>query len=313
MIPQPTANILGGPDAAGRALVLVYNPVAGGRRRRRLRAVLAALAARGVPVRLAETTAPGEAIGLARAAVAAGAATVVAAGGDGTINEVANGIAGSGAVLGIVPLGTANVVAHELCLPFAPGRLATMLAAGRTLALRPGLAEGAALANRAPRLFLQMLGAGFDAALVAAVRNGEKRWLGKGAYVIETLRQLRRCPMPRLTLRIDDGPELDAAGLVIAKGHFYGGRFVLCPAARPWQRGFEAALFERGSAGAVLRYALAMAAGRLARRADPRLVAARRLEVMAPAGIPLQADGEAIGDTPVQVRDAETLLPVIVP
>ena len=101
-------------------MIVVFNPVAGLRRAHLLWRVLDVLVANGIRIELAETHCPGHAQTLAREAACAGATMVVAAGGDGTIAEVANGLLGSPARLGVIPLGSANVLAHELALPFAP-------------------------------------------------------------------------------------------------------------------------------------------------------------------------------------------------
>ncbi len=119
-------------------MLIVYNPTAGRRRAQRLWRVLDVMAANGVRLELAETRHAGHATELARQAAASGARLVVAAGGDGTIAEVANGLNGSTCMLGVVPLGTANVLAHELELPFDPRAVAAALAFGRT---RDGLAR----------------------------------------------------------------------------------------------------------------------------------------------------------------------------
>ena len=114
------------------AMIIVFNPVAGRRRANLLWRVLDVLVANGVRLDIAETHRAGHAEALAREAVQRGEPMVVAAGGDGTIAEVANGLMGSGARLGVIPLGTANVLAHELGLPFAPKAVAAALAFGRT-------------------------------------------------------------------------------------------------------------------------------------------------------------------------------------
>jgi diacylglycerol kinase family enzyme len=95
-------------------LLVVYNPIAGRRRRRFLSRVLEQLEGRAASVRLEPTKARGDAQALAQAAAAGGATRLVVAGGDGTINEALNGLSGSKVALGIVPLGTANVLAAEL-------------------------------------------------------------------------------------------------------------------------------------------------------------------------------------------------------
>src|ERR1700722_19429994 len=125
------------------SMVIIFNPVAGRRRAALLWRVLDVLVANGIRLDLAETHRAGHAEILAREAVQGGAPMVVAAGGDGTIAEVANGLMGSGARLGVIPLGTANVLAHELALPFAPRAVAAALTSGRTPMLWPGIASSA--------------------------------------------------------------------------------------------------------------------------------------------------------------------------
>src|ERR1700722_6261323 len=109
-------------------MIVVFNPVAGMRRASLMWRVLDVLVANGVRIELSETHRPGHAEALAREAAVRGFSMVVAAGGDGTIAEVANGLMGSTARLGVIPLGTANVLAHELGLPFAPKSVAAALA-----------------------------------------------------------------------------------------------------------------------------------------------------------------------------------------
>ena len=185
-------------------MLIVFNPTAGGRRRRRLARALDALGLEGLRPVVAETLHPGHAAELARAAADRGVGLVVAAGGDGTIAEVASGLAGSAALLGILPFGTANVLAWELGLPFAPERAARVLTAGRAALLRPGLARFGS-GGGASRLFVQMVGAGFDAAVVAGLDLRLKRRIGKAAYVAQSARELFRYPFPRFTASLDGG------------------------------------------------------------------------------------------------------------
>src|SRR5580700_10859761 len=181
-------------------MVIVFNPVAGRRRAHLLWRVLDVLVANGVRLELAETCRSGHAEALALEAVRRGEKMVVAAGGDGTIAEVANGLMGTGARLGVIPLGTANVLAHELALPFAPRAVAAALAFGRTRTLWPGVARGA----EGSRLFVQMLGVGFDAQVVHRLSLPLKRVLGRGAYVVQSLRETARYRFPPVRLRIDE-------------------------------------------------------------------------------------------------------------
>src|SRR5258706_13445219 len=125
--PRPFAA---GPDCGARRLLLVFNPAAGRKRRPRYEAVLAALRAEGCAVTTVETEAPGHAERIARDISPHSFDAIVAAGGDGTINEIVNGLGDKPVALGLIPLGTANVLADELRIPRQPAAIARVLAHG---------------------------------------------------------------------------------------------------------------------------------------------------------------------------------------
>ena len=288
-------------------MVIVFNPVAGRRRASLLWRVLDVLVANGVRLELAETHRPGHAQALAREAACGGATMVVAAGGDGTIAEVANGLLGSSARLGVIPLGTANVLAHELGLPFAPRAVAAALAFGRTRPLWPGLACGA----EESRLFVQMLGVGFDADVVHHLSVPLKRAFGRGAYVAQTLRELARYRFMPIRLRIDDA-ETQTGSVIVCKGRFYGGRFMLATEAQPAEPGFTVVLFDHVGAGATLLYGAALPLDLLGYAPGVRHVRAHRIDFIGNEPAPVQADGDAAGWTPLSVTDAAGPIPVVV-
>jgi len=289
-------------------MVIVFNPAAGNRRVHRLWRVLDILAANGVRCEVARTTGAGEARELAAAAAASGARQVVAAGGDGTIAEVASGLLGTGAALGVIPLGTANVLAHEYALPFAPRAVAAALAFGRTRPLWPGIAEDAAGGTRP---FVQMLGIGFDAAVVHRLSPRLKRLFGRGAYVMETLRSLLQYDFAPVRLRID-GAETEAASVIVSKGRLYGGRYLLAPDARPGEPGFSVVLFDRPGPWAALCYGAALPLGRLATAPGIRRLRARVVEVIGNRDLRAQTDGDPAAPAPRIIRDASCVLPLVV-
>lgn len=297
-------------------MLIVFNPAAGTRRRRRLARALGTLAAAGIRAEVAETRHPGHATLLARCAAAEGTGVVVAAGGDGTIAEVAAGLAGGGARLGILPFGTANVLAWELGLPPGPEAAAQVLARGRARLLWPGLAR---FEDGAERLFVQMVGAGFDAQVVARLDLGLKRRIGKGAYVWQGLRELGRYPFPRFTAVLDGQPEEAVVSVIVSKGRLYAGRHLLAPAARPGEAGFAVALFRAAPLGARLQAALCGAAlplDLLPRLPGVELRQAQRVELRAgpgPCGVPVQADGDPAGRLAVTVEDAGGPIEVMLP
>ncbi len=295
-------------------MIIIHNPTAGARRAGALWRVLDILSASGVRVELLETAHPGHATELAFAACL-GAGTpplVVAAGGDGTIAEVANGLAAAGccvgaraARLGVIPIGTANVLARELGLPMTPKTVAAALAFGRTRALWPGIARGA----QPDRLFVQMLGVGLDAQVVHRLPPRLKRALGRGAYVLQTLRELARYDYAPIRLRID-GAAAEAASVIVSKGTLYAGQYLLAPGARPGEPGFTVALFEQPGPWSALMYGAALPLNLLPCAPGVRLVRASRVEIL--GGAPAQADGDPAGCVPVSISDAAAPLAVVV-
>jgi diacylglycerol kinase (ATP) len=302
-------------EGRARRLLVIYNPTAGNRAQRRLAVWLACLEQLGAPVTLRETNAPRHAEALARAADPALVDAVVAAGGDGTINEVVNGLADASLPLGILPLGTANVLAGEIRLPSGAMDVARILAFAPARPVWPGEAWGDGA--EAGRRFLIMAGVGFDADVVEALDSPLKRRLGKVALgklayvasIVGRLRDYRPCSY-RAEL---DGVAVDGASLVAAKAHFYGGRFVLAPAARLDDPVFQVVLFGRGGRGAALGYMAAMATGMLPRCSSVRIVPARQVRLSEPPGAGVQIDGDIHVRLPVPLRIAATPLQLIQP
>jgi diacylglycerol kinase (ATP) len=288
-------------------MIVVFNPVAGLRRVHLLWRVLDVLVANGIRIELAETLCPGHAQTLAREAARAGATMVVAAGGDGTIAEVANGLLGSPARLGVIPLGSANVLAHELALPFAPRGVAAALAFGRTRQLWPGLV----CAADESRLFVQMLGVGFDAHVVHHLSAPLKRILGRGAYALQTLRELVRYRFEPIHLHLD-GIETQAASVIVSKGRLYGGRFLLAPDACTERPVFSVVLFDHAGPGIALLYGAALPLGLLSRSPGVRHVRALQVDFTGNKAMPAQADGDAAGYTPLCVTDAPGPIEIVV-
>ena len=288
------------PEGSAASVLVIFNPAAGRRRARRIAAALHGLRAAGIGFLLRRTEGRGDAEHLARAA--GPEATVVVAGGDGTANEATNGLlAGGGGRLALIPLGTANVLAAELGIEGAAGGIAA-LEAGRILGYRPGLANGSG--------FLMMAGVGFDAHVVAGISPRTKRLLGKGAYVLEMLRQLQRFPFPSYRVTVD-GVVRQAASVVVARGHFYAGRFVLAPEARLDRASLHVCLFRRAGRLAVLRYAIALGLGRISRGPGLEILIGRQILIEGPVGDPVQGDGDIIAKLPVLITLSPTAIELV--
>ena len=286
-------------------MLIVFNPAAGRRRSHLLWRVLDLLALAGVRFTVMETQHPGHAESLARDAAASGHGVCVAAGGDGTVAEVARGLDGQEVALGIVPLGTANVLAQELRLSFAPTAVAATLALARTRPLWPGEAHG----PDGTRLFVQMLGAGFDARVVHRLPLPLKRLAGRAAYVMQTLRELPRYDFAPIRLRLD-GVEHSAASVIVSKGRLYGGNYLLAPCAATDAPGFSVAMFDHSGIWPALMYGAALPFDLLPRMPGFRLVRAGVVDILSHS--PAQADGDPAGTTPLTIRDASRPIRVAV-
>ncbi len=288
-----------------RRMLLVFNPTAG-RRRGRLDAILRALRAHGWDVVLQETTGPADATRIARDE-ASRYDVLAVAGGDGTLNEAANGLADvveQAPALAVLPFGTANVLAHEIGIGSDEARIAGTAAAGNPTAIYLGQAND--------RRFLLMAGVGFDAAVVAGVGAGLKRRLGKGAYVWRMVVELFRYSFPVFTVTID-GVAYPCASAIVAKGHFYGGRFVCAPDAKLTDPDFQVCLFLSAGRLAVLRYAIALGMGRLHKLSDVKLLRGRDIRIDGPAGSPVQGDGDIIATLPATLSIVSNPITVLYP
>jgi len=288
-------------------VIVIYNPAAGQGRSGRLWRVLDILSGNGIKVRLEETRYAGHATVLAREAAQLPGQLIVAAGGDGTIAEVANGMAGSSARLGVIPLGTANVLARELNLPRTPRAVAAALAFGRTRALWPGIARGVG----PERVFVQMLGVGLDAQVVHRLPGALKRALGRSAYVVQTLRELVRYDYAPIRLRID-GQAAEAGSVIVSKGTLYAGQYMLAPGAKPGEPGFSVALFERSGPWSALMYGAALPLNLLPNAPGLRLIRASHVEILGHGQVPAQADGDPAGAVPITVVDAKAPIQVVI-
>jgi diacylglycerol kinase (ATP) len=275
---------------ASRILV-IHNPTSG-RRRGSLREVIAHLEEMGCRVTVHQTTCRGDAQAVASRATKDQYDRIAVAGGDGTVNEVLNGLTPDSPPVGLIPMGTANVLAAEIGLSPRSDEIARTIALGEPRPVSLGNVDG--------RKFVLMTGVGFDAFVVAAVSPRLKRILGKGAYVHASLSQFLRGRLPHFELHVD-GVRYDAASMVIANARFYGGRFVCAPDARLDSPVLHVCLFERAGRFYVAAYALALLLGILHRMPGYHVVSAKHIEIRRPDGAAIQSDGDFVGLTPAQV------------
>ena len=270
--------------------------------------VLKALSRAGHQVTVKPTPGPAAATGLARESIAAGADLIAVLGGDGTINEVAEGMIGSQVPLGILPGGTANVLACELGLTGKPENVAGRLTGLQPRHISVGRVHCAA-AN--PRHFLAMAGVGLDAHIVYGLSaDAKKRW-GKLAYWAGGFSQLGRT-LEEFDVEID-GRTYRSSFALMTKVRNYGGDLEIARRVNILDEQFEVVLFAGSSPSRYLKYLTGIAANRLEGMSGVTILRARKACLRAEAGVQVhvQIDGEYAGQLPAQVeivRDALTLL-----
>ena len=290
---------------------IIFNPTARGDKARRFRRHLDDLAAR---VTLKPTLAPGGARPLAAEAVREGFEVIVGAGGDGTVNEVLNGIgdvpdAFSRVRLGVLPLGTVNVLACELGIPSNLSAACKVLEGGRERIV--DLPEIESTTSGAKRLFTQMAGFGWDARAVELVDWPLKKKIGRFAYVVAALKAMGQ-HVPEIT--VSDGTRsLTGQWIVVGNGRFYGGRWALCPDAA-WDDGLlEVTVFPRSNWGTIIRGGCAVIVNQLRALGGVQLMRAPVLHFTSPEPAPIQVDGEYVGTTPARCSVRARTLRLVVP
>ena len=299
--------------------LIIYNPTSGGRRHRRLAEVEQAvriLAQAGIAAELAPTTARGSATVLARQAVAQGRQLVIACGGDGTVNEVVNGLACSQVPLAVLPAGTANVLAKELGIPWDIPAATKLIPAGtpRRIALGTVTAPDACGEKESARYFLCMGGAGPDAAMVHALENTDERKTSIVAYWLEGFRQLFRYGFPEIQIKSGER-ELRGTIIVVGRTKHYGGPFRITTGASLFEDSFELMAYTTRSR---FRYLLCMPAlwlGQLRRMRGVHFWKATEVLCEAAGGetIFAQVDGEPLGTLPLKFRIVPDALTLIIP
>jgi diacylglycerol kinase (ATP) len=295
---------------------VIYNPFAGGLKgsgRARLDTAVRILRDAGSHVELLATPGPQTAGELACKAADAGCDLILAAGGDGTINEAVNGIAGSSVLFGILPAGTANVLANEIGFSNRPDHAAKQLLDAVPVRIALGMLESP---GQPRRHFLLMAGVGLDARIVYELDLDLKARLGKLAYWHGGFRQLGR-PVPRFHLSMN-GSQYCASFALITRVRNYGGDFEIARRIRLTDDDFEIVVFQNDQWQDYLRFFGAVMTNRLHNTSGVVLARATQVEVHAPSDgnaqrIHLQIDGEPVGVLPARLSTVPDALTLLIP
>jgi YegS/Rv2252/BmrU family lipid kinase len=293
---------------------VIFNPAARGEKARHFRDQLAGLSTR---VELKPTYAPGAGRPLATEAVRAGFETIIAAGGDGTLNEVLNGIGdepdGFQRVrLGILPLGTINVFARELRIPTAFPAAWAVLEQGRERILDLPQVEFQREGRPARRYFAQLAGAGLDSRAIELVNWEHKKLVGPLAYVVAGFKALAE---QKSQITITAGQARHTGELVlIGNGRYYGGNFELFPQASLQDGLLDITIFPKVNWEILLRSGWGWLTDQIHQAAGCHTLQAESFVLAAPAGkVPVEVDGENIGHLPATFSVRRQTLRVVAP
>jgi diacylglycerol kinase family enzyme len=279
-----------------------------------------------------------EATKLARDAVQKGAKVVIAAGGDGTINEVANGLLNTDVALGVLPAGTTNVWALQMGIP----ALNPILHNARLVKLVSGLEERMARqlpANYCRRVlldaarvlvegqivavdvgevsgrhFLMWAGIGLDAAIVESIPLKEKRALGSWAYLLPALETARRYSSTDIRLKLDGKVvNISTPLIIVSNVQLYGGLLPIGAKAQVNDAKLDVCVFKGEGFFTFVQHALKVLSRQHMRDPKTEYYQCSEIVIESARALPVQLDGEPLTKTPVTIRIIPSALKVIVP
>lgn len=279
-----------------KRVVLIINPASGGARRADLAKFEGIVTGHGASLDVLRTERPAHATELARQASRDAVDLVIAAGGDGTVNETLNGLVNTQTPLGIIPLGTANVLAREVALPLEPE---AALVAALERSANP-MALGHIDVSGLSRYFCLMAGAGFDSHVVHNVSTRVKKLMGKGAYVLQALQTLLGWESAEIQLNID-GTKHSCMTAVLCNARMYGGSFIMAPDADISRADFEVIMLKSSGRLNMLVFALAFLTGRHTGLASVQCIRGRDISINGTSSIQLDGDDFAPGPAKITI------------
>ena len=258
------------------------------------------------------STMPGDAELIARQAVEEGFSTIVAAGGDGTINEVMNGIISAGGqdvTLGILPVGTMNVFAVELGIPLNSLEKAwRIIISGEVRHIDLPICS----ADGVERCFVQLAGVGLDAEVVRRTTRESKKALGPLSYLL-SLAQVAGQKPPPIKLKSHDGALRIGSFVLLGNGRFYGGPFTMFRQGSQVDGLLDVLVFKSQSPWDLLRYMHAILMGQHAKLKDVEYFQTSSLQLSSEEPVPYELDGEMVGYLPLAFSLREAGLSVLAP
>lgn len=296
-------------------VTIIINPIAGRKNHSVVKKAIDVLKSNGIIPEIRETTKEGEACIFAREEVAKGTEIVVAAGGDGTVNEVANGLIGSSVRLGVLTIGTANVFSLETQIPSDPVLAINTVLRGAPTLINVGniRLRGKAGKKEISKHFLLMVGIGFDGGVVHELTRSKISKWGKAAYIFAGMRVVAKYTHSPLYIQIDQGKTIKGYSAIIGKAHYYGGKFSVTPQASLMDDYLDLCVLQSKGSWKMLKYALGIIQGKHLTYNDVYYDKAKEIEISSPDVVFVQADGDFIGKLPAYLSLKKEALTVMLP
>ena len=282
--------------------IVILNPAARSERARHWHERVETIT-RGAVIRA--TSRRGEAESIARRAAAEGFETIVAAGGDGTINEVVNGIAGTQAALGLLPMGTMNVFALELGIPSSNLGLCWEIIQKQNSRLID-------MPRANHKHFVQLAGVGLDAQVVKETSRAFKRSFGPLSYLVSAAQIAARRP-PRLFIESANAITEEGSFVLVGNGRLYGGPFPFFKNAVIDDGLLDVVIFKQLGYLEIIKYLQNVVFSSAIRLPEVEYFQTERLRVASDENVPVEIDGELIGECPVEFQIQKQKLRVLVP
>jgi diacylglycerol kinase (ATP) len=283
--------------------IVILNPTAGSPEHVRSWQERVESLAGDCPVRV--TSHCGEAEALARRAVEEGFTRVVAAGGDGTVSQVANGLAGSNATLGVLPMGSVNVFAMEFGLPLYNLQRCWDIIEGTNCRLVD-------LPSANGKYFVQLAGVGLDAQVVKETSLAFKRSFGPLSYLISAAQIAARQP-PKLSIESEHTSAEEGSFVLIGNGRLYGGPFPFFKHAVIDDGLFDVVVFKRLGYLEIIKYLQDVVFSSDINVPEIEYFQTRQLRITSEQDVPLELDGELAGNCPVDFQIRKRALRVLAP
>ena len=282
--------------------IVILNPAARSERARRWHERVETITRGAV---ICATSRCGEAEAIARRAAAEGFETIVAAGGDGTINEVVNGMAGTEAALGLLPMGTMNVFALELGIPASNLGLCWEIIQKQNTRLID-------MPRANNKHFVQLAGVGLDAQVVKETSRAFKRSFGPLSYLVSAAQIAARRP-PRLFIESANAITEEGSFVLVGNGRLYGGPFPFFKNAVIDDGLLDVVIFKQLGYLEIIKYLQNVVFSSAIRLPEVEYFQTERLRVTSDEDVPVEIDGELIGECPVDFQIQKQKLRVIVP